>query len=152
MKKVYVINGPNLNLLGTREPEIYGKNTLKDIIKMLKKAAKNYGVSVSHFQSNHEGKLIDKLHKLSKGKIFGVIINPGALTHYSYSLSDAIKATGLKVVEVHISDIENREDFRKISVTKDACIGQVKGLGAMGYLKALELLIGEKNNNEKTER
>jgi 3-dehydroquinate dehydratase-2 len=164
--KVYVINGPNLNMLGRREPEIYGTLTLKEIILNLKKYAASRGVRISSYQSNHEGDLIDKLQALSgralSGKALskkahshetrsrkavagrgwrGLIINPGAFTHYSYALRDAIKACGLRTVEVHLSDIEKREDFRKVSVIKDVCIAQIKGMGPQGYQKALDLLL-----------
>ena len=141
MQKVYVINGPNLNLLGIREPEIYGKTSLKDIITLLKKHASERGIKIRHFQSNSEGNLIDKIQSLVHKKIKGLIINPGAYTHYSYALRDAIKASGVKTVEFHLSDIEKREDFRKVSVIKDVCIAQIKGLGPEGYIKALDELL-----------
>ncbi len=143
MKKIAVINGPNLNLLGTREPSIYGKKSLKDIIKGIKREAKTHGIKIKAFQSNHEGKIIDFIHKIAKKGFDGIIINPGALTHYSIAIRDAIKAVNIKTVEVHISDIEKREDFRKISVIKDVCIGQIKGLGPAGYIEALYMLLNE---------
>ncbi|MGQ9616136.1 MAG: type II 3-dehydroquinate dehydratase [Spirochaetota bacterium] len=142
-KTVYVINGPNLNMLGVREPVIYGETTLKEIINMLKKYARSMGVRIKSFQSNYEGEIIDKLQSLYGKGYIGVILNPGAFTHYSYAIRDAITASGLKVVEVHISDIEKREDFRKLSVIKDVCIAQVKGLGPRGYLEALNILFGK---------
>ena len=144
MKKIAVINGPNLNLLGVREPDIYGKATLKEIIKDLKKEAKSYNVKIKAFQSNHEGRIVDFIHKIGKKKYDGIIINPGALTHYSISIRDAIKSFAMPAVEVHLSDINKREDFRKVSVIKDICIEQIKGLGAEGYKKALETLIKKK--------
>jgi 3-dehydroquinate dehydratase-2 len=140
VKKVCVINGPNLNLLGSREPEIYGHTTLREIIGMLKSYARKYGIRVRCYQSNHEGKLIDRIQRLSRRGYSGLIINPGALTHYSYSLRDAIKACGIPAVEVHLSDIESREEFRKLSVIKDVCIAQIKGMGPRGYIVALDLL------------
>lgn len=141
MKKIFVINGPNLNLLGRREPEIYGNATLREIDRMLKQHARKRGVRVRSFQSNHEGDLIDRIQSLPPKGYGGLIINPGAFTHYSYALRDAIKASGLKTVEVHLSDIDHREDFRKVSVIKDVCVGQIKGLGPEGYLRALDLLV-----------
>ncbi|MFW6138430.1 MAG: type II 3-dehydroquinate dehydratase [Spirochaetota bacterium] len=145
MKKVYVINGPNLNMLGTREPQVYGKTTLRQIITMVKKEAARRGVKLKHYQSNHEGKLIDKIQTLAGKKYRGLIFNPGAFTHYSYALRDAVKASGIKTVEVHLSDISRREEFRRTSVIKDVCIAQVKGLGPRGYLKALEMLLEDKH-------
>ena len=141
MEKVYVINGPNLNMLGIREPEIYGEMRLKEIVRMLKRIASEKGVKIKHFQSNHEGALIDKIQSLTHKGYRGIIINPGAYTHYSYALRDAIKASGLRAVEVHLTDIAKREDFRKLSVVKDVCIAQIKGLGPEGYVKALDTLM-----------
>jgi len=141
MKKIAVINGPNLNLLGTREPNIYGKTSLKEIIKALKKESAKYNIKIKAFQSNHEGKIVDYIQKIGKKGYNGIIINPGALTHYSIAIRDALKAFSIPVVEVHLSDIENREEFRKISVIRDVCIEQIKGLGPDGYKKALEILI-----------
>jgi 3-dehydroquinate dehydratase-2 len=141
MDKIYVISGPNLNMLGIREPDIYGKISLKSIIQMVKKKARQRGVRIRHFQSNHEGELIDKIQSLINKGYLGIIINPGAYTHYSYALRDAIKASGLRAVEVHLSDIAKREDFRKVSVVADVCVSQIKGLGPEGYVKALDELI-----------
>jgi 3-dehydroquinate dehydratase-2 len=141
MKKVFLINGPNLNLLGIREPDIYGKTTLDEIVRMLRKEARARGVRLGSLQSNHEGRIIDAIHRLPRRGYTGLIINPGAFTHYSYAIRDAIAAVGLPVVEVHLSDIEKREEFRKVSVVSDVCVGQIKGLGSKGYLKALELLL-----------
>lgn len=150
VKKVYVVNGPNLNLLGSREPEIYGHTTLREIIGMLKSHARKYGMRVRCYQSNHEGKLIDRIQKISRRGYCGLIINPGALTHYSYSLRDAIKASGVPAVEVHLSDIESREEFRRLSVTKDVCVAQIKGLGPRGYIEALDLLKERLNGSKPT--
>ena len=136
-----MINGPNLNMLGIREPEIYGKITLRDILRMLKKKGAEKGVKIRSFQSNSEGDLIDKIQSLTNKGYRGIIINPGAYTHYSYALRDAIKASGIKAVEVHLSDIEKREDFRKVSVIQDVCIAQIKGMGPEGYIKALDELL-----------
>ncbi len=145
MEKVYLINGPNLNMLGKREPEIYGKTTLGQIVRILKMHTRKRGVRIKHFQSNHEGKIIDKIHSIADKGFKGLIINPGAFTHYSYAIRDAIKASGLKTVEIHLSNIDKREDFRKISVIKEVCIAQIKGLGPTGYLKALDALLDAKD-------
>lgn len=135
---IAVLNGPNLNLLGERNPEQYGSQSLED----LKAEISNY-VGDRHvlrfFQSNHEGDLIDYLHENRKWAE-GFIINPGAFTHYSYALRDAIEAVDTPCVEVHLSDIENREDFRKISVTKEVCVAQIKGKGFISYLDAIDIL------------
>lgn len=140
LKKILVINGPNLNLLGEREPEIYGNLTLEDIVREMDKFVMNKGVELKHFQSNHEGKIIDFIHKYRKWAD-GILINPAALTHYSYSLRDAISGVSLPTVEVHLSDITEREAFRQISVIKDVCIEQVSGLGLKSYLRGLDILI-----------
>jgi len=140
METVYVINGPNLNMLGRREPQIYGTETLSQIILMLKRYARKKGIRVKSFQSNHEGKLVDRIQSLSGKRLKGLIINPGALTHYSYAIRDAISASKVRAVEVHLSDIEKREEFRRHSVIKDVCIAQIKGLGPEGYCRALDLL------------
>ncbi len=141
MKKILVIHGPNLNLLGEREPEIYGSSTLLDINSIITKFASEQGLEEKIFQSNHEGALIDFIHE-NRNWADGVIINPGAFTHYSYALRDAISSVNLPAVEVHISNIYQREDFRKHSVIKDVCIKQFVGLGQQGYLKAIEYLLG----------
>ena len=140
MRKIFVINGPNLNLLGTREPDVYGSTTLRQIVQMLKAEARKRGVRIGAYQSNHEGSIIDVIQRLPVKGYSGLIINPGAFTHYSYAIRDAIKATGLPTVEVHLSDIEKREEFRKTSVIREVCMDQVKGLGPQGYVKALEIL------------
>ena len=140
MRKIFLINGPNLNLLGTREPDVYGSTTLRQIVQMLKAEARKRGVRIGAYQSNHEGSIIDVIQRLPAKGYSGLIINPGAFTHYSYAIRDAIKATGLPTVEVHLSDIEKREEFRKISVIREVCMDQVKGLGPQGYVKALEIL------------
>ncbi len=138
--KILVINGPNLNLLGKREPEIYGSETLDEILEWLTATAEAKGHGLEHFQSNHEGAIIDRLHE-AMGQADGIIINPGAFTHYSYAIRDAITAMGIPTVEVHLSDIHSREDFRKISVIAPACVGQVSGLGKEGYLEGLRKLV-----------
>ena len=133
------MNGPNLNLLVFRELSIYGNQTLSDIELWLNSQPESLKHKIVWFQSNHEGHIIEKLHD-SIGKINGIIINPGALTHYSYAIRDAISSIKIPVVEVHLSDVEKREDFRKISVIKDVCIGRFYGLGKLVYLEALKLL------------
>ena len=141
MEKVFLINGPNLNMLGMREPEIYGKTSLSQIVTIVKGLARQKGVKLKSYQSNHEGRIIDRIQSLTGKGFKGLIINPGAYTHYSYAIRDAIKASGLKTVEIHLSDIEKREEFRKVSVIKDVCAAQIKGLGPEGYVKALEILL-----------
>ena len=139
--KIALINGPNLNLLGIREPDIYGEVKLKDIVKMVKREAKKNGARVKAFQSNHEGKIIDFIHRIWRKGFNGIIINPGAFTHYSIAIRDAIKAVNIPTVEVHISDIDRREEFRKLSVIKDVCLAQIKGMGTKGYIEALYVLL-----------
>lgn len=134
--RIMIVQGPNLNLLGEREPDIYGTVTLKDINESVSQKASELKLKPIFFQSNHEGQIIDFLHKHRK-KAKGLIINPGALTHYSYALHDAIVAVCLPAVEVHLSDIHNREPFRRISVTKNACLKQISGKGINSYLEAL---------------
>jgi len=143
MKKVVVVHGPNLNLLGKREPHIYGTRSLDDLNELVHKKASVLGLEVTAFQSNHEGELIDFLQKEGPGSA-GVVINPGALSHYSLALYDCLQALGLPVVEVHISNIHAREDFRSKSVTARAARGVITGLGFKGYELALEFLAEEK--------
>lgn len=135
MKQIQIINGPNLNLLGIREPEIYGTQTFEQYFDQMKKDFPE--ISLHYYQSNHEGDLIDKLHEVGF-KYDGIILNAGAYTHYSYALADAIKAIKVPVVEVHISDIYAREDFRKKSVTGENCLRVISGKGLDGYRLALE--------------
>ena len=137
--KILVINGPNLNMLGVREPEIYGKETYKDLVKKVKAYAKEKGVKVYFYQSNHEGDLVDKIQS-ALGKADGIVINPAAYTHTSVALLDAIKTVSIPTVEVHISDPDAREDFRKTSYVRAACIKTVKGHGTNGYLEAIDIL------------
>ena len=136
---ILVINGPNLNLLGFREPDIYGHETLSDIEKWLNEQPESAGYTIIWFQSNHEGNIIDRIHE-AMGNTEGIIINPGAFTHYSYALRDAIASANIPTVETHLSDIHSREEFRKVSVIKDVCIYQISGLGKQGYLEALRTI------------
>ena len=136
---ILVLHGPNLNLLGEREPAVYGKASLADLNAAIRKKAKALRATVKIFQSNHEGKLIDLLHAHRKWA-GGVVINPGAYTHYSYALRDAISAVGISTIEVHLSDIKKREPFRRISVIAPVCLAQLSGKGAQSYLEAIDLL------------
>ena len=135
---VYVLNGPNLNLLGTREPEIYGSDTLDDIAGMLEDRARELGLEVDVRQSNHEGHLVDWLHEASAEGAKAVLLNAGAYTHTSIALLDAIRAIGVPVIEVHLSDPLTREPFRHVSYVGMGAVDEVKGLGAKSYLVALE--------------
>jgi 3-dehydroquinate dehydratase-2 len=137
---ILLLNGPNLNLLGEREPQIYGTTTLAELVQLVQKRARELQADVRAFQSNHEGALIDELHQ-SRRWADGVIFNPGAFTHYSYALRDAIVATKLRVVEVHLSDITKREPWRAVSVLEEVCAHRVMGKGVAGYLEALEWLV-----------
>ncbi len=137
--KILVLHGPNLNLLGEREPEIYGSMTLSELNKKLRAFARTNGCELRIQQSNNEGSLIDLLHKNRKWAD-GVVFNPGAYTHYSYALRDAVSAIQVPTVEVHLSDIHKREDFRKISVIAPVCIRQISGLGLKSYTSAIEHL------------
>lgn len=141
MKKILVVNGPNLNFLGQREPEVYGNKTHANLMDYIHEEAKKLKVEAGVVQSNHEGELIDFIQQAHVGKITGIIINPGAYTHYSYAIRDAIASISLPVVEVHLSNIHAREAFRSQSVTAGVCIGQISGLGFLGYRLALEALL-----------
>ena len=138
--KILVINGPNLNMLGIREPGIYGKNTFADLLALLENTAKELGVEVEQFQSNHEGDIVDKI-QWAYGKIDGIVINPAAYTHTSVAILDALKAVSIPTVEVHISDVDAREPFRQISYAGMACVKTIKGHGFQGYREAIQYLV-----------
>lgn len=138
--KLMVINGPNINMLGIREKEIYGSRDYNDICNYIKNEGKKRGHEITLYQSNIEGEIINYIQKAYFEGYEGIIINPGAFTHYSYAIHDAIKSVNIPTVEVHISNVHKREDFRKISVTAPACIGQISGFGELGYILAMDAL------------
>lgn len=140
MKKILVINGPNINMLGIREPGVYGKNTFSDLLLLLENTAKEFQIEVEQYQSNHEGAIVDKI-QWAYGKADGIVINPAAYTHTSIAILDALKAVSIPTVEVHISDVDSREDFRKISYAGLACCKTIKGRGLDGYRDAIQFLI-----------
>lgn len=137
--KILVINGPNLNMLGIREPGIYGKSTFADLLRLLENTAKELDVDIEQYQSNHEGDLVDKI-QWAYGKIDGIVINPAAYTHTSVAILDALKAVSIPAVEVHISDVDSREAFRRISYAGLACCKTIKGHGLDGYREAIVFL------------
>ena len=138
--KLLIINGPNLNLLGLREPAIYGRETYDSLCARIAAHAAEQGAEVEFFQSNHEGDLVDAIQG-AYGDADGIVINPGAYTHTSIALLDAVKAVGVPIVEVHISDVDSREPFRKQSYIRAACVGTISGHGTSGYLEAMDLLL-----------
>ena len=140
MNKVLVINGPNLNLLGTREPDVYGAETLEDLRERVAEKCRGLALDCEFFQSNHEGEIIDRIHRAPTEDIAGIAINPGGLTHTSIALRDALAAVGLPVVEVHISNIYRRESFRRKSMTAGVAAGVISGFGIHGYELAVEAL------------
>ena len=137
--KILVINGPNINMLGIREPGIYGKNTFADLLKMLENTAQEYKIQIEQYQSNHEGDLVDKI-QWAYGNVDGIVINPAAYTHTSVAILDALKAVAIPAVEVHISNVDAREPFRQISYAAMACVKTIKGHGLEGYREAIEYL------------
>ena len=137
--KILVINGPNLNMLGIREPGIYGKNTFADLLALLDRTAQEEGLEIEQFQSNHEGDIVDKI-QWAYGRIDGIVINPAAYTHTSVAILDALKAVAIPAVEVHISDVSQREDFRQISYAGRACVKTIMGQGLDGYRQAMFFL------------
>ena len=138
--KILVINGPNINMLGIREPGVYGKNTFADLLQLLDDTAKELNIEVIQYQSNHEGDLVDKI-QWAYGKVDGIVINPAAYTHTSIAILDALKAVSIPAVEVHISDVDSREPFRQISYAGIACCKTIKGHGLAGYKAAIEHLV-----------
>ncbi len=137
--KILVINGPNINMLGIREPEHYGKETYEDLVSKIKKHCDCKNIDVKIFQSNHEGDLVDEIQK-AYGTFDGIVINPGAYTHTSIAILDAVKSVSIPTVEVHISKVEEREDFRQISYVRLACVKTITGHGTDGYLEAIDYL------------
>ena len=137
--RILVINGPNINMLGIREPDIYGKGSYADLCSIIESYAAEKGVEVKLFQSNHEGSIVDEI-QAAYGKFDGIVINPAAYTHTSVALLDALKAVSLPAAEVHISDVDSREDFRRISYVRQACIKTVSGHGFEGYLEAIDIV------------
>ncbi len=144
--KILVLNGPNLNLLGTREPDKYGNQTLQDIENYLREEAKKTDIEIDFYQSNIEGELVNKIQQ-AKGIYDGIVMNPAAYTHTSVAIRDAILAVSIPTVEIHLSNIHTREDFRKISLTAPACIGQITGFGANSYKLGLTALTDYLRNN-----
>lgn len=138
---ILVINGPNLNMLGTREKGIYGTKTLEEICSYIVDETHDKDVELMFYQSNHEGDIIDKIHWAHSNGVDGIVLNAGAYTHYSYAIRDAIASVDIPVVEVHLSDIRAREEFRKLSVIQEVCVDQISGLGEQSYLKGIEVLL-----------
>ena len=144
MMKILVLNGPNINMLGIREPKIYGKQTFSDLLNLLVETGRILGVEIEQYQSNHEGDLVDKIQQ-AYGQIDGIVINPAAYTHTSVAILDALKSVGIPAVEVHISDVDSREAFRQISYAGLACEKTIKGQGIDGYRQAVEYLVNKYN-------
>jgi len=145
MKTILLINGPNLNLLGTREPDIYGRTTLPEIEAAVAEEARRLGLAIKAFQSNHEGGIIDFIQREYR-EAAGIIINPGALTHYAYSLRDCLAGVHIPIVEVHLSNIQKREEWRKKTVLTEVCTGLISGLGVKGYAMALGYFMGDRGH------
>lgn len=143
MMKILVINGPNLDMLGIREPDIYGERTLADLEATVREGASELGVETEFYQSNHEGDLVEAIHRALYEHFDGIVINPAAYTHTSVAILDAVKAVGVPTVEVHISDVDAREDFRQVSYIRKACIGTVSGKGFDGYIEAIKMIMKE---------
>ena len=146
--KILVLNGPNLNMLGIREPSIYGKETYNDLVSLIEAEGELLGIDVTCRQTNHEGVLVDWIQQ-AYGCCDGIIINPGAYTHTSIAILDALKSVNIPTVEVHISDPDTREDFRRVSYVRAACIATVKGMGFAGYLKAMRILAGRTGHSHQ---
>lgn len=143
--KILVINGPNLNMLGIREPALYGNRSYDALLSLIGDHCKKRGVEVEFFQSNHEGALVDRIQE-AYGNVDGIVMNPAAYTHTSVALLDALKTVAIPTVEVHISDVSAREDFRQISYVRQACVATIAGRGFDGYLDAIDLLIAQEND------
>ena len=141
--RILVLNGPNINMLGIREPDIYGKETYADLLSLLQRSAEEFSITIDHYQSNHEGCLVDQIQQ-AYGVYDGIVINPAAYTHTSIALLDALKAVGIPAVEVHISDVAQRENFRQISYIRPACQKTISGHGIQGYSEAIAYLIASK--------
>ena len=139
---ILVINGPNINMLGIREPDIYGGDTYEALCELIEDYADKKDIEVELFQSNHEGSIVDKIQE-AYGEFDGIVINPAAYTHTSVAILDALKAVAIPAVEVHISDVSKREDFRQVSYVRAACIATIAGHGFYGYLEAIDILIGD---------
>lgn len=148
--KILIINGPNINFLGIREKGIYGTQDYSFLIKTLEEKAEKESHNLEIFQSNHEGEIIDKIQEAYYNKVEGIIINPGALTHYSYAVRDAIASIEIPVIEVHISNVHKREEFRHTSVTAPVCMGQIVGLGLKGYDLAIDALAYAHSNTKSS--
>ncbi len=146
--KIYIINGPNINMLGIREPELYGKENYETLVKLASEHAENCGFEPIFFQSNHEGALVDKIQEAYFEGAFGIVINPAAYTHTSVAILDAVKATRLPTVEVHISAVDKREGFRQTSYIREAAKKTITGKGLKGYLEAIDFLKELKDKNE----
>ena len=145
--KLLVLNGPNINMLGIREPEIYGSKTYDDLLKLISAHADERGVEVEFYQSNHEGDLVDSIQRAYFERFDGIVFNPGAYTHTSVAIADAVKGVGLPTIEVHISDVSKREDFRQISYVRSACIDTIMGKGFDGYNLAIDRLVEWKEHD-----
>lgn len=146
--KLLILNGPNLNLLGIREPEIYGTQSYEALLRMVREHAQARSVEVTFFQSNHEGALVDVIQQAYSDRIDGIVFNPAAYTHTSIAIADAVKAVGIPTVEVHISDVSVREDFRQVSYVRAAAVATVMGEGLNGYLHAMDILIDREAAHE----
>lgn len=146
--KILILNGPNLNLLGLREPAIYGAQTYDDLVQQIREHAATLSVDVKFYQSNHEGDLVDAIHRAYFEKFDGIVFNPAAYTHTSIAIADAIQSVSIPTVEVHISDIRKREAFRQISYVKDVCVKSILGEGFRGYCMALDYLVKQGGSHE----
>lgn len=142
--KLLVLNGPNINMLGIREPDIYGRETYDMLLEMIRTHCAERGIEVECYQSNHEGDLVDKIQAAYFEKVDGIVFNPAAYTHTSVAILDAVKAVSIPTVEVHISDVESRDEFRRVSFIREACVAMICGRGLKGYLDAIDLLIEQK--------